>query len=390
MPWSRSRRRTASRSRRRRSAPRERASTSSSSSDRSGRPRPSTTRSLQRRAPAGSPVPGSRPAPRESRSSRRPTRANLPRCRARPTSIADRALRTERGADRAQAGGSWSAEERARVRGRVAALWDDLHRRALGSLPGFVDLDEVQPAKAATPRSSGNPRRSSRGALRQILQRVRERSGSPAGYGASSRRRRRASSSRQRCAPTLTRSRSTSVRDGREVATSLLERGRPSAERTGADDAGLRFGPYARFWVEPAGAGVAGVSDATRVAGPGVDTSPRRALFPCARWSSATSSSRATRRPPRRWPSGRSRSRARHDRLRARARHVGGPLAPRLTPEQAPLMWSARRGTRWPLWATLDRSRGGSRRGTQPRRCRAAVRWEARRRGAPRSFSITT
>jgi hypothetical protein len=57
------------------------------------------------------------------------------------------------------------------------------------------------------------------------------------------------------------------VRDGRDVVTSLLERGWLSATRTGADDAGLPFGPHARFWVE------AGreeefslVSDATRAA----------------------------------------------------------------------------------------------------------------------------
>jgi len=41
------------------------------------------------------------------------------------------------------------------------------------------------------------------------------------------------------------------VRDGRDVVCSLLERGWLGAEREGADDAGLAYGPHARFWVEP-------------------------------------------------------------------------------------------------------------------------------------------
>ena len=57
------------------------------------------------------------------------------------------------------------------------------------------------------------------------------------------------------------------VRDGRDVATSLLERGWLSASRTGADDARLPFGAYARFWVEPGREEeFAQVSDATRAA----------------------------------------------------------------------------------------------------------------------------
>ena len=57
------------------------------------------------------------------------------------------------------------------------------------------------------------------------------------------------------------------VRDGRDVVTSLLERGWLSAERTGADDARLAFGPHARFWVEPGReAEFEQVSDARRAA----------------------------------------------------------------------------------------------------------------------------
>ena len=42
-----------------------------------------------------------------------------------------------------------------------------------------------------------------------------------------------------------------SLRDGRDVVCSLLERGWLSAHRSGGDDAGLTYGPHARFWVEP-------------------------------------------------------------------------------------------------------------------------------------------
>src|SRR4029079_938340 len=45
--------------------------------------------------------------------------------------------------------------------------------RALGSLPGFVDLDEVQPWKAAIPGLLGQPEEVVARRLRHILQRVR-------------------------------------------------------------------------------------------------------------------------------------------------------------------------------------------------------------------------
>ena len=57
------------------------------------------------------------------------------------------------------------------------------------------------------------------------------------------------------------------IRDGRDVVTSLLERGWLSAERSGEDDARLAFGSHARFWVEPGREDeFARVSDATRAA----------------------------------------------------------------------------------------------------------------------------
>jgi hypothetical protein len=41
------------------------------------------------------------------------------------------------------------------------------------------------------------------------------------------------------------------VRDGRDVVSSLLERGWLSADREGGDDVGAAYGSSARFWVEP-------------------------------------------------------------------------------------------------------------------------------------------
>ena len=57
------------------------------------------------------------------------------------------------------------------------------------------------------------------------------------------------------------------VRDGRDVVSSLIERGWLKTTRTEADDAGLRYGPHARFWVEPERAEEFGrASEATRAA----------------------------------------------------------------------------------------------------------------------------
>ena len=137
---------------------------------------------------------------------------------------------------------------------------------ALGSLPGFVDLDEVQPWKAAIPSLVGRPDDEVGARLRRILERVR-RLGLARGL--------RGVEQTPETSFVLTavlRAYPQAVavhviRDGRDVATSLLERGWLSAERSGADDAGLAFGPHARFWVEPGHDEEFGrVSDATRAA----------------------------------------------------------------------------------------------------------------------------
>jgi len=138
--------------------------------------------------------------------------------------------------------------------------------RALGSLPGFVDLDEVQPWKAAIPGLLGQPEDVVARRLRHILQRVRT-----LGLAGGLRGVEQTPETSFVLAAALRAYPDALaihvVRDGRDVATSLLERGWLSAERTGADDARLPFGPYARFWVEPGRQQeFSEVSDATRAA----------------------------------------------------------------------------------------------------------------------------
>jgi hypothetical protein len=138
--------------------------------------------------------------------------------------------------------------------------------RALGSLPGFVDLDEVQPWKAAIPGLLGQPEEVVARRLRHILQRVRT-----LGLAGGLRGVEQTPETSFVLAAALRAYPDALavhvVRDGRDVATSLLERGWLSAERAGADDAGLPFGPYPRFWVEPGREQeFSEVSDATRAA----------------------------------------------------------------------------------------------------------------------------
>lgn len=121
---------------------------------------------------------------------------------------------------------------------------------ALGSLPGFVDLDEVQPWKAAIPGLIGQPEERVSQRLRAILERVR-RLGLARGLRGVEQT---PETSFVLAAALRAYPEAVAVhviRDGRDVATSLLERRWLSAERSGADDARLPFGPYARFWVEP-------------------------------------------------------------------------------------------------------------------------------------------
>lgn len=115
---------------------------------------------------------------------------------------------------------------------------------AIGSLPGFVDLSEVTPWKAALPHAP------SAAELRSILERVRL-IGLARGL--------RCVEQTPETAHVLGEALEAypqalavhALRDGRDVVCSLLERGWLNAGKEGADDAGLPYGAQPRFWVEP-------------------------------------------------------------------------------------------------------------------------------------------
>jgi len=121
---------------------------------------------------------------------------------------------------------------------------------AIGGVPGFVDLSEVNPHKAAIPELASLPEAEAARRIRRALDRVRtlalvrglrgvEQTPETAYVLAAALR-----------AYPLAQAVHV-VRDGRDVVCSLLERGWLSAGRSGADDAKLAFGSTARFWVEP-------------------------------------------------------------------------------------------------------------------------------------------
>jgi hypothetical protein len=116
--------------------------------------------------------------------------------------------------------------------------------RAIGGLPGFVDFGEVTPWKAALPSSPPAAE------LRRILERIRL-IGLARGL--------RGVEQTPETAHVLGAALEAypqalavhSLRDGRDVVCSLLERGWLNAGHAGRDDARLAYGPQARFWVEP-------------------------------------------------------------------------------------------------------------------------------------------
>lgn len=121
---------------------------------------------------------------------------------------------------------------------------------ALGSQPGFVDLGEVQPLKAAIPVLARLPVAEAAPRLRQVLERVRR-----LGFAQHLRGVEQTPEIAFVLPAALAAYPSAKavhvIRDGREVVCSLLERGWLSSGRAGADDARLPYGSQARFWVEP-------------------------------------------------------------------------------------------------------------------------------------------
>jgi hypothetical protein len=137
---------------------------------------------------------------------------------------------------------------------------------ALGALPGFVDLTEVTPLKAAIPELASLPEAEAAARVRRILERVRALALVPGLRGIEQ---------TPETAFVLVAALAAYpqgravhlVRDGRDVVCSLLERGWLSVERGGGDDARLPYGARARFWVEPERrAEFEAASDATRAA----------------------------------------------------------------------------------------------------------------------------
>jgi hypothetical protein len=122
---------------------------------------------------------------------------------------------------------------------------------AIGAAPGFADLTEVGPLKAAIPKLTEVDDAEAAAAVHRILERVR--------LLARIRSLRAVEQTPEMAflvPAALTAYPGARVvhivRDGRDVVTSLLERGWLSRTRAGSDDAGLAYGAHRRFWVDPA------------------------------------------------------------------------------------------------------------------------------------------
>jgi hypothetical protein len=130
----------------------------------------------------------------------------------------------------------------------------------IGSLPGFIDLSEVTPWKAALPHQPSPAQ------LRSILERVRL-----IGLARGLRGVEQTPETAHVLAAALEAYPQAlavhALRDGRDVVCSLLERGWLNATKDGGDDAGHAYGAESRFWVEPERREeFAQVSDARRAA----------------------------------------------------------------------------------------------------------------------------
>ena len=121
---------------------------------------------------------------------------------------------------------------------------------AIGGVPGFVDLSEVAALKAEIPMLASQPVADAAARIRQILDTTR-RVGLVAGVRGVEQTPEDAYVIEAIAQAYPNAQFVHVVRDGRDVVCSLLERGWLSERSDGADDAGLAYGPHARFWVEP-------------------------------------------------------------------------------------------------------------------------------------------
>ena len=137
---------------------------------------------------------------------------------------------------------------------------------AIGSLPGFVDLGEVAPVKAAVPELAALAPTEASSRLRRILA-VSRRVGLVGSVRPVEQTPELAFLARAIPLAYPEARVVHMIRDGRDVVCSLLEKPWLRRERAEADDAGVRYGAYARFWVEPdRRAEFEGASDARRAA----------------------------------------------------------------------------------------------------------------------------
>ncbi len=122
--------------------------------------------------------------------------------------------------------------------------------RSLGTLPGFVDLGEVAPLKAAIPELAGLPPQAAARRIRRILAATR-RLGLVGSRRAVEQTPETAFVAEEAALAFPEAAFVHIVRDGRDVVCSLLERGWLSAGKIGTDETGYAFGAAPRFWVEP-------------------------------------------------------------------------------------------------------------------------------------------
>ena len=120
---------------------------------------------------------------------------------------------------------------------------------SIGSVPGLLDLGEVEPLKDAIRRIAHLDEAETAAELRRLLIRARRLS-LVGGI-----RPVEQTPEMAHILPAVVRAFPEgrivhALRDGRDVVCSLLERGWLRAESRGRDDAGPSFGPRARFWVE--------------------------------------------------------------------------------------------------------------------------------------------
>ena len=122
--------------------------------------------------------------------------------------------------------------------------------RSIGTVPGFADLGELGPWKSAIPELATVDEEVAARELRRMLERVR-RFALVRGLRAVEQ-----SPETSFVLPAALHAYPQAVivhmiRDPRDVAASLLQKGWLRAGRPGRDDVGEPYGHYARFWVEP-------------------------------------------------------------------------------------------------------------------------------------------